>query len=174
MGRRNDIRPLPPLERLNEMFSYDQESGALIWKTVPDKFRRAKTGDVAGTVSRCGYRVVGVDRKQYLEHRVIWKIMTGEDPVDQIDHVDGNKRNNAWRNLRSASNGENRWNTRIAKNNTSGVKGVCWDETRNVWVAYIGKDSRQSRLGRFKNLEDAKYARSRAVAAMHGEFARTA
>jgi hypothetical protein len=34
MGRRTDIKPLPTLERLQELLSYDEHSGVLMWRAV--------------------------------------------------------------------------------------------------------------------------------------------
>lgn len=174
MGKRSDIKPLPSVERLNELFAYNPETGDLIWKMIPANFRRARVGDLVGTVGEKGYRVVGIDRVYYLAHRIIWKIMTGSDPLDQIDHRDTNRLNNRWRNLRPADNGKNRQNTQLAKNNSSGVKGVCWEESHQAWKAYISAGNRQRRLGRFKNKEDAISARLKAAEEMHGQFMRVA
>lgn len=41
MGRRSDIKPLPPLERLNELFTYEPLTGEIRWKSIPPKFQRA-------------------------------------------------------------------------------------------------------------------------------------
>ena len=43
-------------------------------------------------------------------------------------------------------------------NNTSGIKGVCWDKSRNRWVASYRKDGKTIRLGRFKTKEEAAQA----------------
>jgi hypothetical protein len=173
MGRRLDIKPLPSAERLNELFTYEPLTGELRWKSVPKNFHRAKAGDIAGTIGPKGYRVVGVDRVYYYAHRVIWKMMTGVDPIDQIDHEDTNRLNNRWSNLREAGNGENRWNIGIQRNNTSGVKGVCPERGR-AWVAYIGAGYGHVRLGRFKTKEDAIAARLKAAEELHGQFMRLA
>ena len=39
MGRRIDIKPLPSLERLQELLSYDEQTGVLTWKMQPVKSR---------------------------------------------------------------------------------------------------------------------------------------
>lgn len=170
MGKRTDIKPLPSLERLNELFSYNAGTGEFRWKSLPEKFHRAQVGDFAGTVGKKGYLVVGIGRVYYLVHRIIWKMMTGADPVDQIDHEDTNRLNNRWNNLREADNSKNRHNTRLAKNNTSGVKGVWWDASRRVWVASINK----KRIGRFSDKEAAAAARIKAAEELHGQFMRVA
>jgi len=174
MGKRADIKPLPSLERLNELFIYEPLTGDLRWKSIPKNFRRAKVGDLVGTIGAKGYRVVGIDRVYYLVHRIIWKMVTGEEPLDQIDHEDTDKMNNRWTNLREATNGPNICNSRLRKDNTSGVKGVCWDKSHNAWAAYIAAGDCRKRIGRFKIKADAIAARLKAAEELHGQFMRVA
>ncbi len=174
MGRRIDIKPLPPIERLNELFTYDQLTGDIRWKSVPPKFQRAKVGDLVGTVGAKGYLIVGVDRVQYLAHRIIWKMVKGADPVDQVDHEDTNRLNNRWLNLREAANGPNLYNSRLRSDNKSGFKGVCWDKSHNAWAAYIAAGDGHKRIGRFKLKADAISARLKAAEELHGQFMRVA
>lgn len=174
MGRRSDIRPLPSAERLRELFSYDSETGDLVWKIIPCNFRRAKPGDIAGRIGPKGYRIIGVDRSYYYAHRLIWKIITDCDPVDQIDHIDGNRLNNKFENLREAANGPNLCNAKLRKDNKSGFKGVCWEHTHKAWKAYISHNGKQFKLGRFKHLSAAVEAVRRERERLHGEYARAA
>ena len=174
MGRRTDIKPLPALETLNELFIYDPSSGDLRWKSIPKNFRRARVGDLVGTIGAKGYRIVGIDRVYYLAHRIIWKMMTGSDPVDQVDHEDTNRINNRWENLRSTSNGPNIQNSRIRKDNKSGVKGVSWEASHKAWRATITHNGNVIRIGRFKTIAAASSAINDARYRLHGEFARAA
>lgn len=178
MGRRSDIKPLPSLERLRELLSYDETTGVLIWKMQPPTsrsnigFNNKCGGKVAGTVGDGGYIMLGIGKVYYLAHRIIWKMMTGEDPVDLIDHEDTNRGNNRWINLREASNGPNIQNSRIRKDNKSGFKGVHWDKHHNAWKATLGINGKQIGLGRYKDVNQAAEVRRIASEKMHGEFAR--
>jgi hypothetical protein len=174
MGRRVDIKPLPSLERLNELLSYDPETGALTWKSVPKGFQRAKAGDPAGTIGAKGYRVIGIDRKYYLAHRIIWKLMTGSDPDDQIDHKNTDRLNNRWENLRPVENGQNIQNSNVRKDNLSGVKGIHWDASHKKWRAVLRVNGKTIRLGRFSSKDDAANVIANARLSAHGEFARLA
>lgn len=174
MGKRGDIKRLPSKERLRELFAYDPATGDLRWKSIPANFNRAKVGDLVGTIGAKGYRVVGIDRVYYLAHRIIWKMVTGEDPTDQIDHEDTGRLNNRWINLRETTNGPNVCNSKLRKDNTSGVKGVCWDKSHNSWAAYIAAGNGHKRIGRFKIKEDAIAARLKAAEELHGQFMRVA
>lgn len=185
---RADIKPLPSQQRLRKLFDYDPETGLLRWKAQPFVSRKETpqaygfnnkcAGKIAGTImkGRCKYLSVGIRTNgkfvTYLAHRVIWKWMNGEEPSECIDHVDGDKLNNRWVNLREATRGQNRHNMGLQKNNRSGVKGVCWE--RNMWKAYISVEGRQIRLGRFKSMDDAATVVTDARARLHGEFARSA
>lgn len=178
MGRRSDIRPLPSLERLRELLSYDERTGVLTWKMQPTTsrsnigFNNKCGGKVAGTVGLKGYIMIGIGKVYYLSHRIIWKMMTGKDPVDQIDHEDADRGNNRWANLRQASNGPNIQNSRIRKDNTSGIKGVHWEADRRKWRAVVTVNGKQIKIGRFDDLVQAKTAINVARQRLHGEFAR--
>lgn len=180
MGRRSDIKPLPSLERLRELLSYDPETGVLTWRLQPGTsrstvgFNNKCAGKTAGTINPDGYVVVGIAKKYYLAHRLIWKLVTGNDPADIIDHEDTNRTNNRWLNLREASNGPNIQNSRIRKDNKSGIKGVHWDKHHNAWKATLGLNGEQIALGHFKDINEAGEARRIASEKMHGQFARLA
>jgi HNH endonuclease len=180
MGRRSDIKPLPSLERLEELFSYDECSGLLTWKMQLTTSRsnichnNKCGGKVAGTINEDGYVVVGIARKYYLAHRIIWKLKTGSDPVDLIDHEDTDNGNNRWLNLREAANGPNIQNSKIRSDNKSGVKGVFWDAPHKAWRAVLTTNGVSVRLGRFKSLEIATNVITQARLKAHGEFARMA
>lgn len=64
------------------------------------------------TVHHTGYAVVTMNihgkPKQYRVHRVVWEFFNGPIPADKmIDHIDGDKLNNALSNLRLATAKEN-------------------------------------------------------------------
>lgn len=162
---------LPSLSELHEWFSYDDDSGLL---TRKKSRRRVAAGIEAGSVSAFGYRVVCFKYKRYFVHRLIWKMKTGKEPPEFIDHIDGNQQNNRWSNLRAASNSQNNWNAKISKRNSSGVKGVHWDASRHRWFAQITIGGRRIPLGRYASIEEATVARHLAAKRLHGEFARHA
>lgn len=173
MGRRVDIKPLPPCEELHRLFSYDAETGELLWRIRPsNRAVRVHPGDAAGTIGEKGYLVVGIARAYFLAHRLIWKMVTGCDPEDQIDHRDLNRANNRWINLRPASNGPNLANSKLRRDNKSGVKGVCWEESHKAWSAQIAVHGKQRRIGRFKDFDAAQTAITKERLRLHGEFAR--
>jgi hypothetical protein len=87
-----------------------------------------------------------------------------------IDHINHNVRDNRKCNLRICTVSQNGMNKITAKNNTSGVKGVSWDNGRSRWIAGIGVNYKQIRLGYFKNIKDAIKAREEAEIKYFGEY----
>ncbi len=92
-----------------------------------------------------------------MAHRVIWCLVTGEWPLQQIDHVDRNKLNNSWENLRDVSQAVNQSNTGLRSTNKSGIKGLNKVAKRGkvYWVARKIIDGKRVTLGIRKNKEEA-------------------
>lgn len=47
----------------------------------------------------------------------------------------------------------------LNKNNKSGIKGVCFDKSRNKWLASFQYQGKHYNLGRYNNIADAEKAR---------------
>lgn len=159
------------IQRLRDVLDYEPATGVLttkIWRP------RSAVGVVAGCVRADGYRSIWIDQQQFLAHRIIWALVTGEWPDVQIDHVNGLRDDNCWANLRLATNQQNSFNAKRQSRNTSGVKGVCLVTNSDRWRAYITVDGRQVSLGRFDTRDGAARARAAKLREMHGEFARVA
>ncbi len=89
----------------------------------------------------------------------------------EVDHEDGNGLNNQKSNIRLATRSQNRMNRPKQSRNTSGFKGVSWDKTHKVWMAYITLNSVQKNLGYFKSKQEAYQVRREASIEYHKEFA---
>lgn len=175
-------KALPPQEVLRQLLDYCPETGVLKWKARGLEWftSGAQTvqhnaniwnGKNAGreafvTELPSGHRYASIDRKKYLAHRVIWKMVTGQDP-DTVDHINGNPRDNRWSNLRSVEQSINSRNCRLSKNNTSGVNGVYWSSKHRKWCAVLHVDYQRHHLGLFDDLSEAAAARKSAESA-HG------
>lgn len=72
-----------------------------------------------------------------------------------LDHIDRKILNNRIENLREVSNSCNMRNTGNPSTNTSGVKGVCWNKSKNKWRAEIKINSRMTHLGYFTDFTEA-------------------
>jgi len=166
---RDDLDP----DIVRSLIDYDPETGVLTWRERPREmfcseriwkaWNTRRAGKIAFTaVNAHGYHVGAIFRRNYLAHRVIWLIMTGDWPTDEIDHIDHNPNNNRWANLRAVTHQENCLNQRMRSTNTSGVSGVFYDATKGKWIAHIHADGRAKNLGPFSNIADAAEARSAA------------
>lgn len=186
--KRKPIRILPAVELLRSLLDYDPVTGSLRWKSksatshLNKIFNSKYAGKAAGSMSAGRahgdnkYLVVGVRDagryQQFPAHRIIWKIVTGEEPPPLIDHKDGDAVNMKWNNLRAATNGQNIRNAKLRSDNISGVKGVSWDSGHKKWRAIISIDKRYVRLGRYDTIAQARAVIELEREKMHGEFAR--
>ena len=160
------------VETFKERFFYNPETGALVWKRRPrehfksDRVWRSTNsrcaGKMAGGVSTSGYQTVMINGKRYRAHRLIWLYMTGSWPNGEIDHIDGNRANNKWSNLRDVSASDNKKNRRVSSNSQSGIMGVCRDNHRNKWRAHITISDKHIAIGRYDSFFDACCARKSA------------
>jgi hypothetical protein len=89
----------------------------------------------------------------------------------EIDHINKNRLDNRKKNLRFCTRSENLYNKTTNKNNTSGYKGVVWDNQRRKWCASISIERRRINLGFFQNKEEAAKVYNEAALKYHGEFA---
>ena len=178
----NTPKCLPSTEYLRECFTYDRETGDLKWMARPRKHfatdqscKRWNTifaETAAGYTDQKGHRRITIDVSDYKAHRAIWKWMTGEEPPLEIDHRDGDYANNQWSNLRAATDGEQRWNSRFLSTNTSSRRGVGWNKKLNKWQVAICANGIRRHLGLFNSIEDASATYETAARKLHGDFYR--
>ena len=95
-------RKLPELNYLLEHYDYDPITGILI---------RKRDGKEMGW-DRNGYKEMSIKGKKYSVHRIVFYMFHRRDPKKKvIDHIDGNRANNAIVNLRAVTNADNLSNT---------------------------------------------------------------
>jgi hypothetical protein len=102
-------------ELVKKLFDYDPLTGVLIWRKITS--RAATIGQQAGSDNNHGYLRVGLYGKEYLVHIIIWVYMAGKIPEKEIGHVDGNKLNNTWDNLREGRG--------ITRYSSPSLKSIC-------------------------------------------------
>lgn len=154
---------VPNRQRLLEIFNYEKSTGKLFWKERPHGdfskrglaiFNGRFAGKEAGSPLQSGHMVVTVNRVSYRVHRIIWTMCNGPIPDDmQIDHIDGDPRNNIIDNLRLVTNRENGLNQKRSSNNTSGYNGVSFCNGR--WRSYCTVNGKQVNFGRFNTAIEA-------------------
>ena len=125
----------------NLMFDYDSRSGCLSRKSCK----------LTGSVDE-GYIRVMVDYRSYYAHRVIWLIVTGEWP-DRIDHINGDRSDNRFKNLRSVNSSDNSKNQKKSAKNTTGIMGLYRQSKK--WRVRIKANGKFISLGYFDNYFEA-------------------
>lgn len=151
-------------ERLKELLSYDPQTGLFTW--LMDK-GSARKGALAGKLNTASYVQIQLDKRMYLAHRLVWLYIYGAFPACVIDHIDGDKNNNAFSNLREATATENQRNKRKFRGKY--LKGVT--KVRNSYNAFIRYDKKKQYLGCFKTEQEAYQAYCLAAQKHFGEFA---
>jgi hypothetical protein len=169
------ITTLPDQIVLQKLLRYNPETGELLWNRreaadfTPTPARTSEwqqkwwnkrfADTTVGALNNEGYLCARVMGSAYKVHRLIWKLVYGEDP-DFIDHTNGERADNRLSNLRSVPRSEN------AKNLASrgGDTGVSLRNKR--WRARITDSGRLIQLGTFDTREEAVAARRAAEVAL--------
>lgn len=157
------------LDSIRELIRYEPETGMFYWL----KYRggNAKPGRVAGTTNAAGYVQITVNCKLYYAHRLAWLFSHGEMPDFEIDHRDGDPSNNRISNLRPATASQQKFNTKIRKNSSTGVKGVSYDSQRGKFMARVKTEGVYVLRKRFDSLEEAETAVRNTRKSSHQDFA---
>lgn len=142
----------PSQELLKQLFNY-REDGELIQKKKTSI--RVCVGDVAGCIFDHGYRLIHIKGKFYYSHRLIWMFHYGYLPENQIDHINRIKSDNRIENLREVTQSCNMRNIGNLRNNTSGVKGVCFNKRSNKWGVTIQVLSKRKSVGAHIDFNEA-------------------
>ncbi len=87
-----------------------------------------------------------------------------------VDHIDNNRKHNNLINLRFATHSQNQQNASISSKNTSGTKGVFWNNKNKRWMAQININGKRINLGSFINKDDAINIRVQRAKDAFGEY----
>jgi hypothetical protein len=120
--------PLPSQEFLLDLFE-EREPGILYYKR--DVARNAKAGDLAGCL-RHRYWITAINGLQHQRSRVIWKMHFGEDPLNELDHLNRDRLDDRIENLKNKPRGQNLRNAR----DRDGSSYVIYLQNRDV--VYFG------------------------------------
>ena len=152
-------------EDVKALFHYDPPTGVCTLKV--DR-RNAKAGEPIDEryVYKKGYAQIGLKGKPHLLHRLIWLWMTGSLPTNEIDHINGDKMDNRWENLRDVTRAEQMWNR------SSWGKSAESIGTKQVpsgrWQAHINLHGQKHYLGTYDTEEKAMEAYLQAKILFHG------
>jgi hypothetical protein len=154
-------KPVLTQAKLKEYFDYDPETGVFTKIKKPRRVtKRASSG---------GYLRIQIVKTTYAAHRLAWLYMTGEMPDGQIDHIDQDKLNNRFSNLRLATESQNSCNRR--GKGAIAAKGVTRHKRDRKYAARIKVNGKEICVGRFDSVDEAAHAYNKAAILYHGEFA---
>lgn len=160
------------IETLRDLISCDPETGSLRWKERTAKYaasegaRRSWNAKYAGKPAlRCedthGYLHGSLLGRSVFAHRVVWALSNGAWPSGQIDHINGNPKDNRIENLRDVSGRDNSKNRKLSRLNTSGMTGV--QRSGKSWLAKVSdNDGKVITLGWYRTFDAACEARKAA------------
>jgi hypothetical protein len=116
---------------VKKLLKYDRLTGVFVWRTGARKGRRA------GTLTNNGYRKIVINKQEYLEHRLAVLYVNGCLPVLDVDHMNCQRADNRWANLRVVDRQTNSRNRNgCNKNNRSGFIGAH-EYRKGKWAAQI-------------------------------------
>ena len=123
-------------KRLKELLYYNPENGIFTWKVCPNTNNRVKIGDIAGGIDE-GYVRIRIDSKIYRAQRLSFLYMTGKFPKKEVDHINGLRDDNRWKNLRDVSKSVNQQNTFVARCNNKSTSLLGSYPQKNKFKAMI-------------------------------------
>ena len=171
---------IPTPAEIRDLLLYDPETGILTWLPRHEKYfsnalqapkcNARWAGRQAFTcLHHRGYYMGMIFGKHLLAHRVAYAYMTGEWPPEEVDHINHERWDNRWCNLRAATRAQN--SSHRKPQGLSRYLGVYMNPTKAKWSAKISKHGIRKHLGNFIDEEDAARAYDRAAIEMHKEFA---
>ncbi len=142
---------------LKGLLHYNPETGFFTW--IKNRGRLAKKGDESGSIGKDGYVRIVIHGRSYLAHRLAFLFMTGDFPIEQVDHINHARDDNRMCNLRACTSSENNQNAMKRKDNKSGMTGVYWHKIARKWSAEITINKIKTRIGFFDDINHAIIAR---------------
>ena len=172
-----------PLEYIQSILKIDENSpSGLTWLPRDDESWNTKHANKAAGyfhIDNRGYQSYKLtirykDKKHDMRcGRIVMFLSNGYLTNDKVaNHTNNNALDNSPGNIKEATMSESCQNSKLRRNNTSGIKGVSWDKKKNKWEAKLYVNYKKVHIGYFLSLEEAKEAISQARKKLHGEFGR--
>jgi len=159
-------------DELLRILHYNPETGEFTWRVDPCMGPR-RAGKKAGYYhSALGRNRIKIDGKPHFAARVAWFYMTGAWPSEFVDHINLDKADDRFANLRLATRSQNGANRRVQARNKWGFKGVAQESRTKKFIATVRKDGVTHYAGFHATPEAAHAAYLAKAKELHGEFAR--
>jgi hypothetical protein len=152
------IKATPSRDELRDVFDYDKVRGCLIRKSTGNP---AWEWDSHGRIEHKQRWTVQFGQSKWKHARIVWAWHYGDPGPLQIDHIDGDRRNDRIENLRLATNSQNNANRK-------GSKGYSFRGGR--WCVDVMKDQVSHKGGSFKTEAEAAIVAKALKKALFGEF----
>jgi len=141
-----------------------------VWKTIDgynnyevSSFGRIRNNNtfkiLKQSINSRGYYYISLScnsrKKSFRVARLIaFAFCENNDNNNEVDHIDRDKNNNHYLNLRWVSKSINCKNKNLQSNNTSNYRGVSFEKDSNKWMALWNVNKKRMKK-RFDNKEDA-------------------
>ena len=133
-------------EWLEEYTEFSYEHKTLVWKKSPSN--RVPAGKIVGSLTKEGY----YRTSHQLVHRLVWLMNYGNLPINDLDHINGDRKDNRIENLRETTRGLNTQNRKTAK-------GYSYFKNRDKpWNARLKVNYKQINLGYYETEKQAHEA----------------
>ena len=147
-------------KELTELIDYNTNTGIATYKKNNKYNTKIKIGDIAGsTPDKNGYMNIQINGIMYRLHRVFWFYVTGEWPIDMLDHKDTIRHHNWFDNLRESNNSLNQQNQQKSmSNNISGAKipGIGYRKDSKKYRVRLTINGKLITFGNFDTLAEAE------------------
>ena len=150
--------PLIDPALVSSLFRYEEAAGRLYWLS--------RTPDRPAGAMASQYWAISIFGRRYFAHRLVWAWHTREWPKGEIDHINGDKLDNRFENLRDVTRRVNKQNIRTPNRNNVGLLGTHLFRNGR-WKSSINVNGRNVHLGYFDTTEEAHEAYLRAKRANH-------
>lgn len=161
-------------EHLRRVLLYDPHTG--LWKWRQGGRGRPKVlvwfAGTLGGKPGFQYLSISIGRLPYYVQRLAFLYMTGRWPDPEADHIDGDRTNNRWDNLREATRVQSKHNKGARKDNVVGARGVYYRSKEGKFHARIKIGDKRVSLGLFDTVELASEAYEKAAKEAFGLFYR--
>jgi hypothetical protein len=143
-------------DQLRRLYHYDPETGVITKKVRSNADHGEKVA--IGSFDK-GYVRILIGKRLYLAHRLAFLYMTGEWPSQVVDHINGNRADNRFCNLRDVDQGTNVLNRGFDYvQNQHGLAGVRLDPKSGKYESVMLHRKKRIPLGKYATAQEAHLA----------------